>query len=429
MAFPLELHQPAWCAASMITMKQKLLFTVLALASAGVCAQSSITIYGVVDAGVTNTSGLRGGSVKQLVSGIMDGSRLGVRVNEDMGGGWRALATLEHRLELDTGTGTNRPISGTQLPDRLSQAARLGLPPQLQPVVTAVGGSIAAGVGVNVSNAFWDRQAFLGLVTPVGAILAGRQYTPAYEVTASFDTMGTQSSLAAGQVASLPSSFDIRQNNALQYRIVLGGLTAGAMVAAGEGSASTGRFMGVMAMYKVSNFSIGAGYNTRENERGVKSLTNTIFGATVNVGPGRLFGAYATIKDNNPSGLSGIAAGITPLVGAATAGLVQGAFINALRQDATLLHTGYRVESGVHTVAVAYTQLDDKRAANADTASYGVAYTYALSKRTDINAIATRFNNSGAGQAAPGGAGFLGGVTASAGTDSTSLALGVRHRF
>ena len=66
---------------------------------------------------------------------------------------------------------------------------------------------------------------------------------------------------------------------------------------------------------------------------------------------------------------------------------------------------------------------------NADVASYGMAYSYALSPRTDLNAVITRFENTGLGQAAPGGAGYLGGVTASAGTDSTSLALGIRHRF
>ncbi len=410
-------------------MKKKLLFTLLAGASAAACAQSTVTIYGVVDAGVTTVSGLRGGTVKQLVSGIMDGSRLGVRVSEDLGGGWRAIGTLEHRLELDTGGISNRPISGSQLPDRLAQAARLGLPAQLQPVVTAVGAGIGAGIGVNQGGAFWDRQAYVGLVTPVGAILAGRQYTPGYEVTATFDTMGTQSSLSSGQVASLPPSVDIRLSNALQYRIQLGGFTASAMAAVGEGSATTGRFLGAMAMYKASNFSFGAGYNTRENERGAKSLTSTIVGATLDLGPGRLYGTFASVKDDNPSGLSSIAGSITPLVGAATAGVVQNAFINGFRQDGRIAHVGYKIESGVNTIYVAYTQFDDKRAANADTKSFGVAYTYALSKRTDINAVATRFDNSGLGQSAPGGAGYLGGVTASAGTDSTSLALGIRHRF
>ena len=100
-----------------------------------------------------------------------------------------------------------------------------------------------------------------------------------------------------------------------------------------------------------------------------------------------------------------------------------------MRQDGKLTHIGYKLPLGVHTMYVAYSAYNDSRPANADTASYGVAYTYSLSKRTDLNAVATHFNNKGLGQAAPGQAGFLGGVTASAGTDSNSIAFGVRHRF
>ena len=138
----------------------------------------------------------------------------------------------------------------------------------------------------------------------------------------------------------------------------------------------------------------------------------------------------AKSRANNPSGLSGIAASVTSSVGASNALVIQNAFINGLKQDGRLTHAGYRFKSGdTHTVYVAYTQYDDKRAANADTRSFGVAYSYSLSKRTDLNLILTRFDNSGLGQAAPGGGGYLGGVTASAGTDSTSLAFGLRHRF
>ena len=410
-------------------MKQILLLSALAAASCSALAQSSVTIYGVVDAGVTQVNGMNGGSVKQLVSGIMDGSRLGVRGNEDLGGGMRALFTIESRLEADTGALSNRPLSGSQLPDRVSQAARLGLPTAFQPVVTAVGGSIGGTVGVNLANNFWDRQAFLGLVTPVGAVLAGRQYTPAYEVSATFDTLQTQSALSAGQVASVPASIDIRLSNTIAYRIQQGGFSASAMVGAGEGSASTGRFMGGMAMYKGGAFSVGLGYNTRKNERAAKSLTSTVFGASANLGPGTLSAMVALVKDDNPTGLSGIAAQVTPSVGAANAALIQNAFINGFKQDGRLMHMGYRMSLGVNTIYVAYSKYDDKRAANADTASFGVTYSYALSKRTDINASVVRFDNSGLGQAAPGGAGYLGGVTRAAGVDATSMALGVRHRF
>jgi predicted porin len=58
-----------------------------------------------------------------------------------------------------------------------------------------------------------------------------------------------------------------------------------------------------------------------------------------------------------------------------------------------------------------------------------VAYSYALSKRTDLNAVVVRFDNKNLAQVAPGGNGYLGGVTASAGTGSTGLAFGIRHRF
>lgn len=406
-----------------------LLLAALAAATGGACAQNSVTIYGILDAGVSHVDGLRGGSVQQLVSGIMDGSRLGVRVNETLGGGYRVLATLEHRLEADTGTISNRPVSGSQLPDRVSQATLMGLPSALQPVVDRVSGNIGNTVGVNLAGNFWDRQAFLGLVTPVGAILAGRQYTPAYEVTATFDTLGTQSALAVGQVASLPASVDIRVSNALAYRVELGGFSASAMAAAGEGSATTGRLLGAMAMYKSQAFSVGLGYNTRENELGDKSLTNIVFGASAALGPGRLHGLVAQVKDDNPTGLSSIAGNVTPAVGATTAALVQDAYIKAFRQDGLLSHIGYKFEAGVHTVYVAYSQFDDKRSFEADTRSYGVAYTYSLSKRTDINAAIARADNSGTGQAALGGGGYLGGVTESAGTDSTSVALGLRHRF
>jgi predicted porin len=394
-------------------------------------AQSGVTLSGIIDAGVTRVSGLKGGSISALSSGIMDGSRVLVRANEDLGVGWRALVTLEHRLELDTGLSTNRPPSANQLPDRLSQASLLGLPGAFQPVVTAVANNIGSGVGVNLGGAFWDRQAFVGLVTPVGAFLAGRQYTPGFEISATFDAFGTQSAASAGQVGSLPAAIDIRLSNTLAWRAEIGGFVASAMVGAGEGSSTAGRFTGAMAQYRAASWSVGLGLNRRDNERGQASLQSLVAGASVALGPGRVYVMLTDIQDDNPSGVSGIAAQVAPLpgVGATNAALIQNAFTNALKQDARLLHLGYRATFGVHTVYAGTTQYDDQRAANADTRSVGAAYSYALSKRTDINLAVARFTNAALAQAAPGGGGYLGGVTASAGTDATSLALGLRHRF
>lgn len=411
---------------------------VLGLISTTAMAQSTVTIYGIVDGGVSYVSGLRNGNQTSIVSGIMDGSRFGLRGNEDIGGGYRAIFTLENRLELDTGSVTNRPISGAQLPDRMSNAVGLGLntlpipAASTQALITGVNTTIAGGFAVNPAGNLFDRQAFAGLVTPFGAFTLGRQYTPAYLVSATFDASQTQSSLAAGQVASFPSAIDIRLPNTLQYGIQMSGVTAAFMYGAGEvaGDSAKSRFLGGMAMYKAPGFSVGLGYNTKNNELAQKSLTSTVIGGTVNLGPGTLYGQYANIKDDNPTGLSGIGGNITTASGSAAVGAAfQNAYNRAFRQDARLMHIGYKIISGVNTIVVAYSRYDDKRTINADTDSYGATYSYALSKRTSLNAVLTRFSNKGSGQAAPGQAGFLGGVTSTAGTGSTNVAFGVNHKF
>jgi predicted porin len=442
-------------------MKKAIALTALAAASSAVCAQSSsLTVYGILDAGVSQVSGLRGGTRKDVISGIMDGSRLGFKGTEDLGGGYRALFTLEHRLELDTGDIKNRPFSGTQLPDRFSDPTLMGLSGltgQLTAALTpALGAQLAAATaagavrgavsnvgtgiatnafGVNPGGKFWDRQAYVGLVTPFGAVLAGRQYTPGFEVTATYDTLATQSSLSMGQVGSFPPSMDLRVDNAVAYRIQLGGLSASVMAAPREGSATNGHFLGGMAMYRTDAWSAGLGYNSKENELGQKSLTSTVLGASMGLGPGTGYVAVLKVQDDNPSALSTIPAQVA--AGAAALGTtlatalgngVGAAFVNAFKQDAQIAHVGYKYTAGPNVIYVAYSALNDKLR-NADTASYGVAYTYSLSKRTAINAVATHFNNKGLAQAAPGQAGFLGGVTDTAGTDSNSFALGIRHSF
>ncbi len=413
------------------------------LSATAVMAQSTVTLYGLVDGGYNRVSGLRQGTINTIASGIMEGSRFGFRGTEDLGSGYKAIFVLENRFEVDTGSMSNRPNSGTQVPDRVNASVLSTLAANGIPGATPLGGgatvaSAVAGLstglagaafGVNLANNLFDRQSYVGLITPVGAVTAGRQYTPGYLVQANFDASQTQSSLAAGQVASLPAAFDIRLSNTLQYGIQVSGVTAALMYGAGEvaGNSSAGRFLGGMVQYKTPLFGVGVGYNTKKNERGEKSLTNAVVGANVTIGPGALYGLVATIKDENPSGLSPLFAN-NP-VGPVLTPQFQNAYNVAFRQDARLYHIGYKFTIGTHTIVTAFNRLDDRRAVNADTDSYGATYSYALSKRTDLNAVLTRFNNKGAGQVAPGGNGFLGGVTSAAGVDSTNIALGIRHRF
>ena len=395
---------------------------------------SAVTLYGLVDAGVMHVTGLRGGNRTFVASGLMEGTRWGLRGNEDLGGGYRALFTLESRVEADTGGLGSRPLSGLQVPDRLASAAALGLPAALQPAVTAAGAGVAAAAfGVNLNNALFDRQAYVGLVTPFGAFLAGRQYTPAYEIVGTYDALKTESGLSAGQVASFPAGVDIRLSNTLAYRVQAANFSGVAMYGAGEtaGGNSRGRFWGGGAQDKSQPFSAGIGYNTRNDELGQKSLTTLAVGTNIAVGPGDLSLLFGDVKNDNPSGLSTLAAtlgaGGVPAAGAVA---IQAAFTSALRQDGQLFHAGYRFKAHERgTLTVAFNKYDDKTRFNADTVSYGVAYTYALSKRTDFNVVLTHFDNRGQGQSAPGQAGFVGGVTDTAGTDSNSFAIGLRHRF
>lgn len=397
----------------------------------GAQAQSTVEIYGIVDAGITQVSGLEGGTHRQLASGIMDGSRWGLKGQENIGGGFEALFTLESRIELDTGGESNRPISGTQLPDRINTTTGLGLPNALAPVVAGLGAQFGNTLGVNLSGNAYDRQAYLGLITPVGAVIAGRQYSPAFEIMGSFDAMQTQSALSAGQLASIPSGVDIRVSNALQYRIKVNDLTGALMYAPGEtaGSNANNRFWGGMVSYKSQDFALGVGYNTKNNELGQKSLTNAVVGASVEVGSGSLSMMYSSIKDQNPTGLSTISAGLQGTIGVSLANLVQSAYVNAFKQDARLFNIGYKHTFGKNAATVAYTEIDDGTSSNADARSYGVAFKHSLSKRTDLNVVVAKVENSATSQIALGGGGYLGGVTKSAGTDSTSLAFGLRHRF
>ena len=67
-------------------------------------AQTSVTLYGVVDAGIDFANHqVGGGSVVRQSSGNVAGSRWGLRGNEDLGGGLKAVFVLESGFDTDTG--------------------------------------------------------------------------------------------------------------------------------------------------------------------------------------------------------------------------------------------------------------------------------------------------------------------------------------
>jgi predicted porin len=71
--------------------------------SAGAFAQSSVTIYGIVDDGLTWSSNQGGKSAFQMQSSISQGNRWGLKGVEDLGGGTTALFRLENGFNVNTG--------------------------------------------------------------------------------------------------------------------------------------------------------------------------------------------------------------------------------------------------------------------------------------------------------------------------------------
>lgn len=70
-------------------------------------AQSSVTLYGEMDTGVDYVSNVGGEKLVQATSGLIDGSFWGMRGSEDLGGGNRAIFTLEHGFSVTNGESFN----------------------------------------------------------------------------------------------------------------------------------------------------------------------------------------------------------------------------------------------------------------------------------------------------------------------------------
>jgi len=79
----------------------------LGLSSAATAADSSVTLYGILDAGMqVSTQSLSNGyssSNVGLASGVQSGNRFGIKGSEDLGSGLRATFALEAGFNLGSG--------------------------------------------------------------------------------------------------------------------------------------------------------------------------------------------------------------------------------------------------------------------------------------------------------------------------------------
>lgn len=94
-------------------MKRIATFALLNALAAVAGAQSSVTIYGLVDLGIvkgnggTATNPFALGTSRKWTMQERSSSRLGFRGEEDLGGGYSAQFQIEHRFRADTGAVTN----------------------------------------------------------------------------------------------------------------------------------------------------------------------------------------------------------------------------------------------------------------------------------------------------------------------------------
>lgn len=238
-------------------------------------AQTSVNVYGIADAGVSyDQNGVNSGSAIRVNSGYMSSSRFGLNGSEELGGGLRAIFTLEAGFQVDTGAFSN----------------------------TATGGP------------GFSRRAFVGLASPHwGSLTLGRDYAPMYWTLSTTDALrfGLYGNLNNTQFLTGSSNQFFRADNAVFYATpkILGGLTLRAMASAGgEGFGgtsiavaprTTGRMAGLGAEWSSGPLLVSATYQTRVEPNATntdrENRRDAAIGARYDFGAVSVSGGYADV--------------------------------------------------------------------------------------------------------------------------------------
>jgi predicted porin len=439
-------------------MKTKLLAGVIATCfAAPVLAQSSVTMYGIADAGVM----WQKGGPTRLVSGIADGSRLGFKGNEDIGGGYKAIFNLEARVELDTGSQKPTLLNDNQ-GFYLTRGMTAGMsaiagPTRAAAIVQAIRGGfqVKGAPAVNPEGALFDRTSMVGLITPVGAVLLGRMYTPGYEVFAAADafesgTAGTWGGITGGTAGFTALGADIRSSKSIQYRLATPAGFGGSVMYGAKNSGYLNRynkFYGAAATYKANGWDVGIAQNRGYDQGDRVSLVTSTVGGSYAINDYKFFAGYHDQRNRNSALLgeyiAGYDASIAPSIaqqlaplgaaGVAAGRALRTVFVNNITQntqvDAASYQVGIQIRIGAGRFMGSVAHQNDRSASNSDANLFAIGYDYNLSKRTDLYTVASQINNKGEAQYTPGAAGSPGGFTKNLGDNGRAFQVGMRHRF
>ena len=243
-------------------MKKSLLALAVLGAFAGVAsAQSSVTLFGVVD---LNARYVKNDGASRRVSLSQDGinsSRLGFRGTEDLGGGLKAGFWLEGGVNADTGT---------------------------------------------TNTKFFGRRSTVSLIGGFGEVRLGRDYTPTFWNNTFYDAFGTNGLGDSLNVIQLPAATLVRADNSIGYFLPggLGGLFGQVMVAAGEG-VPAGKYIGGRVGFGAGPFEVAGSYAQQDTASGDKQKTYNV-GGSYDFGVAKVMGYYdrdtlASLKENRYS--------------------------------------------------------------------------------------------------------------------------------
>jgi predicted porin len=335
-------------------------------ASGAAFAQSSVTLYGVADVGVSFQNHVApGGSVTGLTSAGLSGSRWGLRGTEELGNNLKAIFLLENGFDVDTG--------------RAGQGSRL-----------------------------FGRQAYVGLQGGFGAVTLGRQQNALYDLFAAYDPMGDGPNYS---INAVDNQFNGRNDNAVKYTGRFGGLTATGFYSFGRdsnitnggevpGAFQVGKSYGGGLSYLAGPASAGVAYDQYQGTTPATSsrvAKRVAVGGSYAIGEAKVFAGYRWMQDDVTSPVA--------------------------RHD-NLYWTGLSYHfTPAFTVTGAAYYTDARRDGN-DSMMYLLNADYAFSKRTDVYALVAYVNNHGNATY-----GVTSVANTMPGANQTGAMVGVRHKF
>lgn len=350
-------------------MKKLAVLALFAAVSGGAHAQSSVTLFGIVDEAARYTK--NGDSkLKSLVSGGLNTSRFGLRGVEDLGSGLKAGFWIESGFNADNG-------------------------------------------GNSDASRFWNRRTTISLLGSFGEVRLGRDYTPTYTAYADYDPFGDNGLAASGKFdsalgvsrdsnAAASAGQGTRLGNQIAYLLPsdIGGIYGRAAVAAGEGTAGN-KYVGGRLGYAAGPVDVSAAYGqyTVAPLLGEDKFKVAGAGASYDLGIVKLMAYYSQNKFANQKVAAYSVGAIAPI----GAGQVKAAYTHANASGTTAANVN--VDSN-------------------DADQFALGYVYNLSKRTAVYSTVAYVKNKGNAVFNVNSA-----LTAQAGQKSTGAEVGVRHAF